>query len=162
MTDAVEKGFAKDQRAISIQDQAQIRNLDSKNGMPRFDNFKIQFYSSILDTFSTASTRFGHRTGSGLKSANPRKERGVNLQLLVLLAFMVPPPTLATNHLVDGAPLPPDAKVESMGAESAVQRQSERPPTSTHCARNVVECGNACAFKLHLRTIVLHLETIAT
>src|SRR5262249_47458959 len=49
------KGFAKDRRAISIQDQAQIRNLDSKKGMPRFDNFKIQFYSSILDTFSTAS-----------------------------------------------------------------------------------------------------------
>jgi len=48
-------GFAKDRRAISIQDQAQIRNLDSEKGMPRFDNFKIQFYSSILDTFSIAS-----------------------------------------------------------------------------------------------------------
>jgi len=46
-------GFAKDHRAISIQDQAQIRNLDSEKGMPRFDSFKIQFYSSILDTFST-------------------------------------------------------------------------------------------------------------
>src|SRR5215813_15232946 len=55
------KGFAKDHRAISIQDQAQIRNLDSKKGMPRFDNFKIQFYSSILDTFSTASTRRRHQ-----------------------------------------------------------------------------------------------------
>jgi len=60
MTDAAKKGFAKAHRAISIRDQAQIRNLDSKKGMPRFDNFKIQFYSSILDTFSTASTLKRH------------------------------------------------------------------------------------------------------
>ena len=43
-----------------IQGQAQIRNLDSKNGWPRFDNSKIQFHSSISDTFSTASTHRRH------------------------------------------------------------------------------------------------------
>ena len=34
-----------------------MRNLDSKTVTPRFDNFKIQFHGSNLDTFSTASTR---------------------------------------------------------------------------------------------------------
>src|SRR5262249_16260869 len=42
-------------RAILIQGQAHLRNLDSKKRLPRFDNFKIQFHSSISDTFSTAS-----------------------------------------------------------------------------------------------------------
>src|SRR5439155_26644935 len=56
-----------------------------------------------------------------MESSMPR----VNLHLLVLLAFMVPSqPATATDHLVDGVPLPPDAKVASLAeSEPAVQRQ---------------------------------------
>jgi len=49
------KGFAGSLRAILIQDQARMRNHDSSDRLFRFESFKIQFYSSVADTFSTAS-----------------------------------------------------------------------------------------------------------
>jgi len=49
----------------------------------------------------------------------------LKLQLLALLAFMLlSRPTAAMDYLIDGVPLPPDAKVASMAeSETAVQRQ---------------------------------------
>jgi len=49
------KGFVRERQATLIQERRQTRNLDSKIASPRFDNFKIQFHISNLDTFSTAS-----------------------------------------------------------------------------------------------------------
>src|SRR5262245_66652387 len=66
LADAVEKGFCKSRRAILIQGQAQIRNLDSKNELPRFDNSKTQFHSSISGTFSTTSAHKRHWLDEGL------------------------------------------------------------------------------------------------
>jgi ubiquinone/menaquinone biosynthesis C-methylase UbiE len=51
---------------ILIQDQARARNLDSKKHSSGFDDFKFQFHSFVLDTFSTASTHSG-REGDGGK-----------------------------------------------------------------------------------------------
>jgi len=54
LTDVVEKGFLqKDGEQYSIQSQARVRSLDSKNRLPRFDKSNIQFHNSISDTFST-------------------------------------------------------------------------------------------------------------
>src|SRR6266568_192855 len=49
----------------------------------------------------------------------------LKLKLLALLAFMLlSRPTAAMDYLIDGVPLPPDAKVASMAeSEPAVQRQ---------------------------------------
>src|SRR5262245_39203971 len=101
LTDAIEKGFAKDHRAISIQDQAQIRNLDSKKGMPRFDNFKIQFYSSILDTFSTASTHsdFGQAYG-GSEGRTVRTEPSLPAERIATLRTVFNP-MLADGEFLD-------------------------------------------------------------
>ena len=44
-----------------IQDQASMRNVDSKIRSPRFDCCVFLFYSLSAATFSTASTRLGHR-----------------------------------------------------------------------------------------------------
>jgi hypothetical protein len=41
MTDAVEKGFCGDLRATLIQEQDQMRNLDSKNQSPGFVRFNF-------------------------------------------------------------------------------------------------------------------------
>jgi hypothetical protein len=65
-----EKDFAGGHQATLIQDQARTRNLDSKNRISGFENSKIQFHSSFLDTFSTASTQtdtwlIAHNTTSG-------------------------------------------------------------------------------------------------
>ena len=52
-------------------------------------------------------------------------DTSLKLKPLVLLAFMVlSPPAAATDYLIDGVPLPPDAKVASMvEAESTMQQQ---------------------------------------
>jgi hypothetical protein len=59
--DAVEKRFFSSERARLIQDQAQVRNVDSKNHFSRFDCYIFLFHSFRAVTFSTAST---HRVGS--------------------------------------------------------------------------------------------------
>jgi hypothetical protein len=43
-----------------IQDQGELRNLDSKISLPGFHRFKFQFHSFFAETFSTVSVRFGH------------------------------------------------------------------------------------------------------
>jgi hypothetical protein len=53
--DAVEKRFCSSEHARLIQDQALMRNLDSKIHSPRFDCCKFLFYSLSAATFSTAS-----------------------------------------------------------------------------------------------------------
>jgi len=59
MTDAVEKRFCATERARLIQDQAPMRNVDSKIHSLGFDCFKFRFYRFFADTFSTASTHSG-------------------------------------------------------------------------------------------------------
>src|SRR5215216_7512505 len=55
--DAVEKGFFSFDRVRLIQDQAQARNVDSKNQSSRFDCCVFLFHSFRAVTFSTASAR---------------------------------------------------------------------------------------------------------
>jgi hypothetical protein len=62
LTDAVEKRFCSSERARLIQDQAPMRNLDSKIYSPRFDCCVFLFYSLSAATFSTTSTLLGHHT----------------------------------------------------------------------------------------------------
>src|SRR5215211_7243626 len=57
VTDAVEKGFFSFDRVRLIQDQAQARNVDSKNQSSRFDCCVFLFHSFRAVTFSTASAR---------------------------------------------------------------------------------------------------------
>jgi hypothetical protein len=60
MTDAVEKRFCSSEQARLIQDQASMRNVDSKIRSPGFDCCVFLFYSLSAATFSTASTQSGH------------------------------------------------------------------------------------------------------
>src|SRR5215216_6219657 len=57
LADAVEKGFFSFDRVRLIQDQAQARNVDSKNQSSRFDCCVFLFHSFRAVTFSTASVR---------------------------------------------------------------------------------------------------------
>src|SRR5215510_12018483 len=59
LVDAVEKRFCSSERARLIQDQAPMRNVDSKIRSPRFDRCVFLFYSLSAATFSTASVRSG-------------------------------------------------------------------------------------------------------
>src|SRR5215216_1783795 len=55
--DAVEKGFFSFDRVRLIRDQAQARNVDSKNQSSRFDCCVFLFHSFRAVTFSTASVK---------------------------------------------------------------------------------------------------------
>jgi hypothetical protein len=59
----LKKDFEGGRCATLIQDQGQMRNLDSKIHLPGFDRFKFQFHSFFAETFSTASTHCGHLPG---------------------------------------------------------------------------------------------------
>ncbi|MGZ5703251.1 MAG: hypothetical protein ACXWIM_20485, partial [Burkholderiales bacterium] len=61
MTDAVEKGFCSSERVRLIQNQAPMRNIDSKILSSRFDCYAFPFYRVFVATFSTVSTHLGHR-----------------------------------------------------------------------------------------------------
>src|SRR3979409_1793772 len=52
------------ERARLIQDQAPMRNVDSKIKSPQFDRYVYSFHRSFAATFSTASTHSGSRTTS--------------------------------------------------------------------------------------------------
>src|SRR5829696_978820 len=75
VTDAVEKGFFSFDRVRLIQDQAQARNVDSKNQSSRFDCCVFLFHSFRAVTFSTASTHMRHgrnrnrETGYGIAAS---------------------------------------------------------------------------------------------
>jgi hypothetical protein len=63
LVDAVEKGFFSSERARLIQDQAPVRNVDSKKPLFSIRLLHFLFHSFRAVTFSTASTRSGrHRT----------------------------------------------------------------------------------------------------
>ena len=57
--DIVAKVFLPLERAILIQDQAQMRNVDSKVYPPRFDCCAFLFHSIFSATFATVSARSG-------------------------------------------------------------------------------------------------------
>src|SRR5215510_3805977 len=73
LVDAVEKRFCSSERARLIQDQAPMRNVDSKIRSPRFDRCVFLFYSLSAATFSTASTR-SRRGGFGQCQNKPCSE----------------------------------------------------------------------------------------
>jgi hypothetical protein len=58
----LKKDFEGGVRATLIQDQGQIRKLDSKIYLRRFVRFKFQFHSFFAETFSTASATSGNLT----------------------------------------------------------------------------------------------------
>src|SRR5215467_3315661 len=60
MADFVAKVFRAFRRETLIQDQAQIRNNDSKEPAPRFDCFKFLFHRARLATFATKSALLRH------------------------------------------------------------------------------------------------------
>jgi hypothetical protein len=72
MTDAVEKRFCSSEQARLIQDQASMRNVDSKIRSPRFDCCVFLFYSLSAATFSTASTHCGHKSKSRIAAVSCR------------------------------------------------------------------------------------------
>src|SRR5262245_25586365 len=51
----LKKDFVGGLRATLIQDQGQIRNLESKIYLPGFHRFKFEFHSFFAETFSTVS-----------------------------------------------------------------------------------------------------------
>src|SRR5712691_6049870 len=55
LADTVEKRFCSSEHARLIQDQAPMRNVDSKIHSPRFDCCVSLFHSFFAVTFSTAS-----------------------------------------------------------------------------------------------------------
>src|SRR5882672_348164 len=91
--DAVEKRFFSSGCARWIQDQAPIRNVDSKILSPRFDNCVFLFYRFFAATFSTTSTRSGphrddqtrgdegHRLAATLVTRLPRRHGSKKLKL---------------------------------------------------------------------------------
>jgi hypothetical protein len=62
------EGFAIGPEAILVQGQVQTRDLDSRSGLSRFDNFKIQFYGSVSDTFPTNINPFRTSATKGLRA----------------------------------------------------------------------------------------------
>src|SRR5215813_9667233 len=64
----LKKDFEGGLRATLIQGQGQTHNLDSKIYLPGFHRFKFEFHSFFAETFSTASTRSGHRSDRNLAS----------------------------------------------------------------------------------------------
>src|SRR5215510_10287659 len=71
LVDAVEKRFCSSERARLIQDQAPMRNVDSKIRSPRFDRCVFLFYSLSAATFSTASVKSGKARTAQLLSGLP-------------------------------------------------------------------------------------------
>jgi hypothetical protein len=59
LTDAVEKRFFSSERARLIQDQAPLRNVDSKFYSARIYCCAFLFYRGFAVTFSTVSTQLG-------------------------------------------------------------------------------------------------------
>ena len=58
--DCVAKLFCPSERARSIQDQASMRNVDSRIHSPRFDRCVFLFYSFSAVTFATQSPKSRH------------------------------------------------------------------------------------------------------
>ena len=73
--DIVAKVFLPLERAILIQDQAQMRNVDSKVYPPRFDCCAFLFHSIFSATFATVSAKRRHRR-HGPRICRPRPSGG--------------------------------------------------------------------------------------
>jgi hypothetical protein len=58
--DFVAKLFCPSERVRLIQDQASMRNVDSRNHSLRFDCCVFSFYSFYAVTFATQSAKSGH------------------------------------------------------------------------------------------------------
>jgi hypothetical protein len=75
LADFVAKRFCAAERARLIQDDAPMRNVDSKLRAARFDRFNFLFHSLAAATFATLSALLGHAAMSAFQSLLGAKQR---------------------------------------------------------------------------------------